>query len=45
MNTTTQFLVAAYVLGLGLLLAHAISLWIALGRTGQDADKNTGGRP
>ena len=38
MNLTTQYLVAAYVLGLGLLLAQAISLWAGLNRTKEPGD-------
>ena len=41
MNTTTQYLVAAYVLGLGLLLWQAVSLWARLRNT----KDNDGGRP
>ena len=41
MNTTTQYLVAAYVLGLGLVLWQAVSLWAQLRNT-EDKD---GGRP
>ena len=41
MNTTTQYLVGAYVLGLGLLLWQAVSLWAQLRNT----KDNDGGRP
>jgi hypothetical protein len=41
---TTLYLFAAYAVGLGILLAYAISLWAQLGKT-KDSSGGDGGRP
>ena len=43
MNTAV-FLIAAYVLGVGILVAYGISLWVQLGNT-NDSGGEDGGRP